>query len=288
MTRRSKISTFETSIPGGKEIPFLLLMLWVFSACEKGIHWQLEPNTDSTIVVDARITNEFKIQQLQLTYPFGNLNENPVPCSLANVKITRGSQTIHFSESPQLPGTYLSNVPFAATVENSYHLTIEKEDQRFEAETYMVPVLPFESPEFIFHAERGLYSIKWNNGKYSPFEQAMYEAEIEWNHLPGYDHPDSIARAQLRLYTLSTIDVSYIIFPQNEESVYFPEGSIVYFSKYSLNNEYGAYLRALLSETQWQGSLFETARANLPGNISNEGWGYFSTCAVIRDTLLVE
>ncbi|MFW5726204.1 MAG: hypothetical protein ACOCX0_07130, partial [Bacteroidota bacterium] len=65
-------------------------------------------------------------------------------------------------------------------------------------------------------------------------------------------------------------------------------GSVVMFSKYSLNNEYAAYLRALLSETQWQGSLFETARANLPGNISNGGLGYFSACAVIRDTLNVQ
>jgi len=148
--------------------------------------------------------------------------------------------------------------------------------------------LPYNLPHFSFHQNIGLYSLNWNNEQYSPLEQALYEADLDWSHLAGYDHPDSVSRARLLFYTLSTIDVSYIVFPQDREQVFFPGGSNVVFSKYSLNNEYGAYLRALLSETQWQGSLFESARGNLPGNISNGGLGYFSACAVVRETLVVE
>lgn len=288
MIASTRISISGKSRLGIIRIPFFLCILVALSACEKITDWPLDQNPDRTIVVEARITNEFKVQQVQLSFPTENLNDQPHPFIQASVWISRDNQTIHFSESAETPGTYLSDEPFAAAVGSPYHLTIEKEEQVYEAETYMVPVLPFESPLFTFHAGRGLFSINWNNGKYSPFEQAMYEADIQWQHLPGYNHPDSLARVILRFYTLSTIDVSYIIFPQEEEEVYFPAGSVVHFSKYSLNNEYGAYIRALLSETQWQGSLFETARANLPGNISNGGWGYFSTCAVIRDTLLVE
>ena len=115
----------------------------------------------------------------------------------------------------------------------------------------------------------------------------MYEADISWGHLPVYAS-DSLTKARLTFYTLNTIDVSYIIFPQDKEEVYFPYGSIAILNKYSLTDEYAAYLRALLAETEWQGSIFEDARGNLPSNISNGGLGYFSACSVIADTVVVE
>jgi hypothetical protein len=116
----------------------------------------------------------------------------------------------------------------------------------------------------------------------------MYEADISWEHIPGFDHPDSVSRVMQKYYTLNTIDVSYVIFPQEKEEVLFPAGSIAIVKKLSLTDEYGAFLRALLAETEWQGSLFEEARGNLPTNISNGGLGYFSACSVIADTLIVQ
>ena len=97
-----------------------------------------------------------------------------------------------------------------------------------------------------------------------------------------------LTKAKLFFYTFNTIDVSYSVFPQDKEKVYFPKGSKITEKKYSLTNEYAAYLRALLAETEWQGSLFENARDNLPTNISNNGLGYFSICSVISDSLIVQ
>lgn len=266
----------------------LLLLLLTISACEGVIDWNLDNTPENTVVVNARITNEFKIQEIYLSYPVAGMNDPPEPFTGAIVSVAWGQQLVWFTELENNPGTYLSNQPFAAAVETTYLLTIEKGDLYFGAQTYMVPVLPYNSPQFSFHQNIGLFSINWNNEQYSPIEQALYEANIDWSHLPGYDHPDSVSLARMLFYTLSTIDVSYIVFPQDKEQVFFPAGSNITISKYSLNNEYGAYLRALLSETQWQGSLFESARGNLPGNISNGGLGYFSVCAVIRVELVVE
>lgn len=261
---------------------FLFLM-----ACEKEIDWNLQDNPENTIVVNARITNEFKIQQIQLSHPVREMNDVPEPFSGAIANVSWRQQSVSFSESDTIPGTYYSDQPFAAAVDREYLLTIEKDNLSFQAETYMVPVLPSNTPVVNFHQDTGLFSINWSNPKYSPFEQAIYEADITWSHLPSHDHSDSLTMARITFYTLNTIDVSHVIFPQDKEEVFFPAGSIVIFSKYSLNEEYGSYIRALLSEAQWQGSLFETARGNLPGNISNGGLGYFSACAVIRDTLVV-
>ncbi|MCO5267212.1 MAG: hypothetical protein M9948_15220, partial [Lentimicrobium sp.] len=64
----------------------------------------------------------------------------------------------------------------------------------------------------------------------------------------------------------------------------FPSGTTITERKYSLTTEHAAYLRALLSETTWQGGLFNTAPANLPTNLSGNGMGYFGICAVIQKT----
>ncbi|MFN2394586.1 MAG: DUF4249 family protein [Bacteroidales bacterium] len=267
---------------------FLLITLIIFSGCEKEINWETTSVELNTVVVDGMITNEFQIQQIQLNQPVTGVNDIPEPFTGASVNVSWGQQAVQFTESETEPGMYISNQPFAAAIETDYFLNISRDELAFNAQTYMVPVSDFNPPGFRYHASLNLYSLIWSNSQYSPFEQAMYEAIIDWSHLPGYNDPDTLSSARLLYYTLNTIDVSFVIFPQDKENVYFPEGSIVYFSKYSLNDDYGAYLRALLSETQWQGSLFETARSNLTGNISNGGLGYFSTCAVIRDTLLVE
>ena len=260
----------------------------LLTGCEKEADWEINGTELNTLVVDGMITNEFKIQQIQLSRPVMEMNELPEPFTGATVYVSWGLQTIYFSESETEPGVYYSNQPFAAAVDTDYILHIQKDDLVFDAQTHMVPVSPFNTPAFQFHASLNKYSINWNNSQYSPFEQAMYEAIIDWSHLPGYEHPDSLNKARMLYYTLNTIDVSFLIFPQDMEEVHFPAGSNVIFSKYSLNDHFGAYLRALLSETQWQGSFFETARANLSGNISNGGLGYFSACAVIRINLVVE
>jgi hypothetical protein len=263
-----------------------VLISTFFISCEKETDWDFNALPPNTIVVDALLTNEFKTHQITLSYPVANMNDTPLPVRNAQVIIGLQNRNIRFTESESNPGVYLSNQPFAAGINRRYVLKAKKDAVELTAQSYMIPVLPYTKPSFNFETSNGLYSLQWNNGQFSPREEAMYEAIIHWDHIPGYNHPDSLSKAKLQFFTFNTIDVSYNIFPQNYEDVEFPKGSIAYISKYSLNPEHGAYMRALLSETQWQGSVFETARGNLTGNISN-GLGYFATSAVIRDTIVV-
>jgi hypothetical protein len=270
--------------------PIYILFLFVMttlllSSCEKETDWDLNEVPPKSIVVDALLTNEFKIHQITLNYPVANMNDTPVPVTNAQVVVTWQNRSITFTESASNPGLYLSNQPFTVGINRTYNLMIRKDNIDLTAQSYMIPVFPFDAPSFNLNRSKGLYRLRWNNPQYSLREQAMYEAIIHWDHLPGYNHPDSLSKARLQFFTFTTIDVSYNIFPQNYETVEFPEGSIIYISKYSLNPEHGAYMRGLLSETQWQGSVFETARGNLTGNITN-GLGYFATSAVIRDTIV--
>ncbi|MEZ5082729.1 MAG: DUF4249 family protein [Bacteroidales bacterium] len=261
--------------------------LLLVTSCEEKIDWQLETEYVNTIVVNGIITNEVKYQQIRLTKPFASQNDQPVAVSGASIKIIVDNVQVQFFESPENKGYYISEIPVAATVDKTYQLFIQSEGKDYDAKTYMIPVIPTAPPYWVYNATKELYTIGWPAGQYSQFEQAMYEAEISWTHLLDSAYTDSVSTAKLMYYTFNTIDVSYVIFPQDKEEVYFPLYSKAVVKKYSLTDEYAAFLRALLAETEWQGSLFEDARGNLPGNISNGGLGYFGACSVISDTLLV-
>ena len=269
-------------------IPMLFLVLFaLLTACEEKIHWDLDTEQVNTIVVDAIITNEVKFQQIHLTKPFTNQNDTAVPVTGANVSIKTDNFTILFLESPENPGHYYSDYPGAGSIDITYKLNIQYEDETYTAETYMIPVLPANLPTWQYDTNKDLYKIQWNVSQYNPAQQAMYEVFISWSHLVDPTIPDTLTMAKMMNYTLNTINVNYTIFPQDKEEVWFPKNSIAIVKKYSVTDEYGDYLRALLAEAEWQGSIFEEARGNLPGNISNGGLGYFSACSVISDTLVV-
>lgn len=284
MNRKDNISRY---IPGITKASVIVIML-LFAACEKKADWELHSEELNTIVVEGILTNEFKQQEIKLSYPVMEMNELPEAVTDANVTVSFGGHEIEFIESNETPGLYLSNVEFR-TVENiDYFLDITLDTATYSAETYMVGIQAFSNPYFHYNSETGLFKLIMSNYQYHPFEQSMYEVIIDWQHIPGYEHPDSVSHAKMLFYVLNTIDVSYIVSPQDTEEVHFPGGSTAIISKYSLNEDYAAYLRALLIETNWQGSIFEGARGNLPTNISNGGLGFFSACAIVRDTLTVQ
>jgi len=270
-------------------IAFIVYILFmIITSCEEKINWDLQIENVNTVVVDAIITNEVKHQHIHLTKPFTGSNDTAMPVTGAQVYIITDNLTTIFLESPNNPGHYLSDYPGAGSIDITYQLNIQFEDKTYTAEAYMIPVLPATIPTWQYDSNKDLYKINWNAPQYNPSELAMYEAIISWSHLVDSTIKDTLTRARIKFYTLNTINVSYNIFPQDVEEVWFPKNSIAIVIKYSVTNEYGDYLRALLAEAEWQGSLFEEARGNLPTNISNGGLGYFSACSVISDTLIVQ
>jgi hypothetical protein len=270
------------------KICYILILLQAFASCEEKIHWELETEQVNSIVVDAIITNEPVFQRIHITKPFSNQNDTAASISNASVKINTDNFTVLFNESTENPGFYISDYPFAGSIDVTYELMIQHEQKTYTAETYMIPVLPANLPTWQYDADKDLYKIQWNISQYNPSQQAMYEVYISWTHLVDSSLTDTLTTARMLNYTLNTINVNYTIFPQDKEEVWFPKNSVAIVKKYSVTDEYGDYLRALLAEAEWQGSLFEEARGNLPSNISNGGLGYFSACSVISDTLIVQ
>ena len=195
--------------------------------------------------------------------------------------------SLYFIEKTEEPGTYLSSKKIIATIDKTYYLKIEYNSKAYTANAYMESVTPFSPLSYnVADNSDSLYTITWVTSTYNSEEQAMYEILIDWTHLVDTSQTNTETKVKVYFYCFSTIDVS-LIFPPDKEEVLFPGGSIIIEKKYSLTPEYAEFLRALITETEWQGSVFEQAPENIPTNISNGGLGFFSACSVITDTIIV-
>ncbi len=257
-------------------------MLVLFS-CEEATDWPLQSEGNGQLVVEAIITNEVKYQAVWLSLSFDHLNETPPPVTDAVVSISNGQNTLFFTHQDSLPGLYLSNQPAGAQISTNHVLTVDWNGQTYTAESQSVPVFLIPEIGFRPHGQTDSLQLRDVGSFYSPQEQAMYEVDIDWRHLVESDS----SRAKLFYYTLTTLDVNELFRPDRVR-VPFPKGSIVIVKKYSLNDDFAAYVRAILMETDWQGGVLDEASSSVPTNISNGGLGFFSTCAVRVDTVVAE
>ncbi|MCK5823641.1 MAG: DUF4249 domain-containing protein [Bacteroidales bacterium] len=265
---------------------FLILFIISLFSCEKQTNWTTDKTDFNTIVVEAIITNENKNQEVKLSKPRNDINEEILPVSNALVKVYDDDSVYYFSEKDTEHGTYLSNNKFIAVVGKTYFLEINYDNKIYISRTNMIPVKPFF--RLIYSKVDSLsnnYKIAWVAKTYDLNEQAMYEVEIDWSHISN--NSDTIKKAKVFYYTLNTIDVSQAFSPELE-NVQFPKGSIIIEKKYSLTDDYADYIRSMLAETRWRGGFFDEAQGNLITNIDNGGFGYFSACSVITRTIVVE
>ncbi len=255
-----------------KNILLFVTLLIVFS-CEKKTDKVLPDSNFNDIIIDAFIIDEYKNQEIKLSFPSLNQNDSLIPISEASVFIKGDNKIYYFTESDSLRGCYFSDLLFAPVIGVNYYLEVVYKSKKYTAETFMLPVKQFEPLTYILDAERDEYKITWVANVYNPEEQAMYEVLIT----PRVNNDSLNIRAFY--YSFNTVDVSQA-FASEPVDIYFAYGSKIIEKKYSLTPEYAKYLRALASETMWQGTVFSEAPSNLPTNIKGGAMGFFSVCAV--------
>ena len=257
-------------------VPFLFLL-----ACEETTDWTLNPTGSQQLVVEAILTNEEIRHEIKLSQTVPGLNDAPPPVSNAEIFVSAGTVIYPFAET--LPGTYRSLFPFAVIGLLDYRLVINWQGREYTATSRLSPVAPI--PELSlqpFGITSDSLIVSQVAPLYNANQQAMYEVQIDWSHLSAA----SPNRARMLFYTFNSVDASAFIRPQRD-TVAFPRGSIITTTKFGLNEDFANYLRALVIETDWNGGIyFYGPRASLPTNISDGAVGFFSTCSVLRDTVV--
>ncbi len=288
----NKVNQIETN--KDKHLPMkmlfrLLVIAFMLAGCEAKTDWPLQTVIHDFIVVDATITDENMIQVVQLSHPVDKLNEIPLPVTGAVVILTLPDALYKFHELPASPGKYVSNVAFAGKKNKIHSLQVALGSNIYTAKANMEPGALFSLLNYARDKQTGLYHIsKVYANAFNPSRPAMFEVLLDWSNVPGYQNknPDSCKSRQL-YYVLPTLDVSQVFAPAAEQ-VNFPSGTIIQEKRYSLTPEHAEFIRELLSETTWQGGLFNSAAANIPTNLSQGAVGYFSACAVTTLTAVAK
>lgn len=265
-----------------------ITLFLLIAGCVKQTDWPIFPETSELIVVDAILTDEQHPQTITLSLPVTTLNATPNPVTGATVFITTSDSLWFLTEDSLHPGRYLTSSTFIALLNTGYTLQIIWQEKPYSAQASMVPGKLFTELTFEQNEGDDLYHIDWVASAFSMDNPAMWEVLIDWSALPGYDTLDpEDCRARLLFYTLPTLDVSQIFAPLMEQTS-FPPGSIITERRYSLTAGHAEFFRQLLLETNWQGSMFPTANANVTTNLSPGAIGYFGLCAVTELSLVVE
>lgn len=258
-----------------------LLIILICESCEEQITWDLDTRDTPLLVVEGMITNERLQHKIKLIRPVTELNAVPEPVSGALVVIREPESSRILQENPAGSGIYLTD-SMRAVIGKIYTLEISISETVYTAQTSMVPVTPLDSLE---------YSKANNSGDdyilnfFDSDEPSMTEYYLDWSKVPGFTNNDS-CRARIIYYSLNTVDVGEMFKPEKEQVV-FPAGTVVYRRKYSMNEAHAAFIRTLLSETEWRGGLFDVQPGNVQTNLSGGAVGYFAASTVVADSTVI-
>lgn len=263
-----------------RQVIWLLLPLG-FMSCEEVTRWELDPGGNGQLVVEATLTDEYKVQEIRLSLSYDALNGNPPAVDDALVTVAANGSSIIFLPDSQRAGWYKSESAFAVIDDLEYTLTIDWQGTSYTATSELADVAPMPFISFRSYGNRDSLTFAEFAPLYNPDQQAMYEMRVFWAH----QTQNPADRALLYFYTFSSIEVGSLVRP-TRDTVFFPRGSIVVARKFGLSDDYADYLRSLVTETEWRGGPFYSASASIPTNMSNGALGFFSACAVEVDTLI--
>lgn len=265
-----------------------ILILVFLAGCVK--EYEHHPNgpVPEVLIVDALLTDEVKTQKITLAWPVGQLNQEPAPVIGATMIVSNEDSDWILQEEIGNPGTFLLDSGFNAIPGKNYTLQIFYRNELYSASAGMVPGRYFSELKYEKNTGDDLYHVDFVASGFSTDFPAMWEVVIDWSMVPGYEAASfDSTHARMLFYSLPTLDVSEIFAPEVEK-ISFPAGSLITQRRYSITEEHAEYLRTLLLETTWQGSLFPTSNANVITNLSPGARGYFAVCAVTELSLVVE
>jgi len=249
-------------------------------ACEDPSTMSLSSRDSNLLVVEGVITNEKANHLIRLSLPYKTQNENPAPASGATVQLTEDNTIVYtLTETPAGSGKYYTP-EVRASVGKNYVLSILYQGNEFSAQDSPVPVEPLE--ELKYKKVNDLYEVIFA----SSGEDASYiNHAISWKDTDACTTETGCA-GRIIFYDLKTIDVNEIYKPE-KDNFYFPVNATIIRTKYSVSVRYKAFLRGVLSETEWRGGIFDVQRADVPTNLSKGAVGFFAVSTVVSDTTII-
>lgn len=263
-------------------------LLLFLAGCVKEADWTPPDTAPDLLVVEGMITDQQGAHYVTLSQAIPTLNENPLPVSEATVLLSSEDSAWTMIEIPEEAGRYATPEGFTGITGKTYTLQVFYQGKVFSARDILVPGSYFSELRYARNDDDDLYHIDYVASAFNNEKPAMWEIELDWSKVDGYEQTDpALCRARLLFYSLPTLDVSEIFAPLVEQ-ISFPLGTVITERRYSLSETHAEYIRQMLLETNWQGGLFPSANANVASNLSTGATGFFAASAVTTLSLTVK
>jgi hypothetical protein len=255
----------------------ILSIIALSFSCEERTDIPYKSVPTDLIAVEAVLTNENIVHTVTIKQPYQKQNGNGLAVTGATVSISDGSSTILLTPSDS--GRYLTPRMRFLTGK-TYSLSIIHNGKEFTAQDSAVPVESLAA--LSYSATDGGYRFNF----FETGSQPNYiNYNIDWSGTNSCTTNSCIAK--LVYYDLKTVDANEIFKPSETDFV-FASPSTVIRRKFSVSDQYRSYLRSMLSETKWRGSVFDVQRDNAPTNFSGGAIGFFAVSMVVSDTLKIQ
>lgn len=276
-----------------KNFIYLFAAVLFLASCTERIDLDLNDDGNRRIVVDGWFTDQEQQHEIDLTWTTSYFsNQAAPPVEGAFLTISDGQNVIELTEEE--PGIYRTPVT-AGVPGNTYTLTIEHEDEVYEASSFMREVAPVDSlhvrvldpfEEFGF-PDDPYYSVRiWTQEL--PGEGDYYMWRTFVNGAGVRDTLRELTFIDDSLYDgvyVEDVEVDYLSIEDGEATV----GDTVYIEQFNIGEKAYEIFIGIMNETDWNGGLFDAPPANVETNLSNGALGYFGAAGVsTAQTLITE
>lgn len=259
----------------------MIVIVLAFWSCEEQVNIPVMPEESNLLVVEGVITNELRNHLVKLSLPRMGLNGLSAPVTEASVYLLEDTTNVYgLTEFPKGSGHYYTPM-IRGLYGKLYTLYIMVGGKAYFAQDSSVPVQPLTELDYFETPQGNVLNL-------NPVgDDANYvEHFVTWKHTNNCVEQNSCT-GRIIYYDLKTIDVNEMFKP-NKEQFYFPDQSVIVRRKYSVSPAYKAFLRSMLSETEWRGGVFDVQRSNVQTNLSDGATGFFAVCSVLSDTTVVQ
>ena len=278
-----------------KRTSFIFLIVLTFFACEETIDWELD-ESEARLVVEGRVTNETKRHSLTLTQSALFFDSNPpTPITNAEVTLAFDGQSMPYTHEGE--GIYLSSVPFSGEVGTEYLLQINVPASSVVAGSYsasstMMRPMTLDSLYGLYTLEEDLFGDSEDSVHEMRFyaqelegEGDFYFYEFERNHVLLYDSIDEVSFFEDTF--LDGFEFEDFLLDSFEET---ERGDTITLKMYAIEEQYYTFLEQVTSELEETDPFgLSSPPANVVGNISGDGLGYFYATALDSiQTILTE
>lgn len=287
----------------------ILFYILLVGSCIEPLDWPEEIEPTQRLVVEGLITTEKGPHFIYLRKTQNVIAEGEGP-GVEGATVTISDGTDVFILHSEKPGVYQTDSTIRGVVGKTYVLEIQLDDQIYTANADLIPAAPLEPLEIrpwsggITNQDAIQYfefTYRSNFGVSNPYKYSI-DLRIPDNVRDYYPDdwrvPDWVVRV---LSTEDKIlrDTSFYLHPGLEppalfaygESIYagVTYGTIVTEKYFSMTPDHYGFIRAVMSESDWQGlGPFGYLPADVPTNLTNGALGWFAASDVAEVKQVIE